>query len=281
MESASGKHMIKCVILDNDSNDQCIIGTDFLAHPHIHTILNFKDNSLEIQDINWLLKVIATIRHLTKTFLNIACNNLLEGIPEEERVSFCDNKSDTFSQIEEIEAEKLIQQLPSSSHQLPVRRMEVMELDELIFLVAQASITPNFQQWVTGIVFPLTSALIPHLIIQPLTNNQVAMEFSVETTISNITNGTCPVLLINNMPNSIQLRPNQLVTMAQHTLEAVVVTSPSTDISITFAASDGDLTDHKPAALDKSQSGHTDKQKLDFALNKKTEKTCVTTAQKA
>uniref|UniRef100_A0A915JZG0 Peptidase A2 domain-containing protein n=1 Tax=Romanomermis culicivorax TaxID=13658 RepID=A0A915JZG0_ROMCU len=50
MESAFGEHMIKCIILDDNSNDQCIISTDFLAHPDIHGILNFKDNYIEIQD---------------------------------------------------------------------------------------------------------------------------------------------------------------------------------------------------------------------------------------
>uniref|UniRef100_A0A915JCC9 Integrase zinc-binding domain-containing protein n=1 Tax=Romanomermis culicivorax TaxID=13658 RepID=A0A915JCC9_ROMCU len=50
------EHMIKCVILDQDGNDQCIIGTDFLAHPDIHAILNFKDNYIEIQDVKLPLK---------------------------------------------------------------------------------------------------------------------------------------------------------------------------------------------------------------------------------
>uniref|UniRef100_A0A915KNS9 Peptidase A2 domain-containing protein n=1 Tax=Romanomermis culicivorax TaxID=13658 RepID=A0A915KNS9_ROMCU len=43
MESAFGEHMIKCVILDDDGNDQCIMGTDFFAYTDIHAILNFKD----------------------------------------------------------------------------------------------------------------------------------------------------------------------------------------------------------------------------------------------
>uniref|UniRef100_A0A915KTK0 Peptidase A2 domain-containing protein n=1 Tax=Romanomermis culicivorax TaxID=13658 RepID=A0A915KTK0_ROMCU len=47
MESAFGEHMIKCIILDDDGNDQSIIGTDFLAHPDIQAILNFKDNYIE------------------------------------------------------------------------------------------------------------------------------------------------------------------------------------------------------------------------------------------
>uniref|UniRef100_A0A915KZ21 Uncharacterized protein n=1 Tax=Romanomermis culicivorax TaxID=13658 RepID=A0A915KZ21_ROMCU len=137
--------MIKCFILDNNSNDQCIIGTGFLVHPDIHAIINFKDNYIKIQDLKSLLKVIAVIRLLKKSFLSAKCNNILEGIREEER------------------------------------------------------------QWVTRMVFPSTSALIPDLIIQPLTNNQVATEFQVETAIDNITNGTCLLLFIDNMPNSIKL----------------------------------------------------------------------------
>uniref|UniRef100_A0A915I3E0 Reverse transcriptase/retrotransposon-derived protein RNase H-like domain-containing protein n=1 Tax=Romanomermis culicivorax TaxID=13658 RepID=A0A915I3E0_ROMCU len=56
MESAFGEHMIKCVIPDNDGNDQCIMGTDFLAHPDIYAILNFKENYIQIQDVKLPLK---------------------------------------------------------------------------------------------------------------------------------------------------------------------------------------------------------------------------------
>uniref|UniRef100_A0A915L3P9 Uncharacterized protein n=1 Tax=Romanomermis culicivorax TaxID=13658 RepID=A0A915L3P9_ROMCU len=51
------------------------------------------------------LKVIASVRPQTELFLNAANDNILEEIPEEERVSFYDDKSDVFSQPEEIEAE--------------------------------------------------------------------------------------------------------------------------------------------------------------------------------
>uniref|UniRef100_A0A915KQ24 Uncharacterized protein n=1 Tax=Romanomermis culicivorax TaxID=13658 RepID=A0A915KQ24_ROMCU len=71
MESAFGQHMIKCVILDDDSNDQCIIGTNFLAHPDIHPILNFKDNYIKIQDLKLLLKVITSVCSQTELFLNV------------------------------------------------------------------------------------------------------------------------------------------------------------------------------------------------------------------
>uniref|UniRef100_A0A915L7W5 Uncharacterized protein n=1 Tax=Romanomermis culicivorax TaxID=13658 RepID=A0A915L7W5_ROMCU len=86
MESAFGEHMIKCVILDDDGNDQCIFGTDFLAHPDIQGMLNFKENCMEIQDVKLPLKVIASVRPQMELFLNAANDNVLEEIPEEEGV---------------------------------------------------------------------------------------------------------------------------------------------------------------------------------------------------
>uniref|UniRef100_A0A915JL31 Peptidase A2 domain-containing protein n=1 Tax=Romanomermis culicivorax TaxID=13658 RepID=A0A915JL31_ROMCU len=108
MESAFGEHIIKCIILDNDNNDQCIIGTHFLAHPDIHAILNFKDNCIEMQDIKLPLKVIVLVHPHTELFLNAANCNILKEIPEAERVSFSDDKLDTFSQTEEIQAEQAV-----------------------------------------------------------------------------------------------------------------------------------------------------------------------------
>uniref|UniRef100_A0A915JIE2 Uncharacterized protein n=1 Tax=Romanomermis culicivorax TaxID=13658 RepID=A0A915JIE2_ROMCU len=224
MESAFGEHMIKCVILNDDNNDHCIIGTDFLAHLDIHPILNFKENYVKIQDVKLLLKVITTVWPLMKLFLSATCDKVLEEIPEEERVSFLNDKSDTFSHIEEIEAEQLVRQPQPSQQQPSSGRKEVRDLARPIFLVAQASvsISRNCQQWVTGTIFPLTSASIPHLIVQPLSNNQVAMEFPIETAIVNVTNGTCPLLVVNNTPNSTKLQPNQLLAKTlQHTLETV------------------------------------------------------------
>uniref|UniRef100_A0A915KWQ8 Uncharacterized protein n=1 Tax=Romanomermis culicivorax TaxID=13658 RepID=A0A915KWQ8_ROMCU len=92
IESAFGEHMIKCVILDDDSNDQCIMGTDFLTHPDIHGILNFKDNYIEIQDVKLLLKVITSVCSQTELFLNVANDNVLEEIPEAERVEYVKDK---------------------------------------------------------------------------------------------------------------------------------------------------------------------------------------------
>uniref|UniRef100_A0A915JXW5 Uncharacterized protein n=1 Tax=Romanomermis culicivorax TaxID=13658 RepID=A0A915JXW5_ROMCU len=80
----------------------------------------------------------------------------------------------------------------------------------------------------------------------------------------------CPVLFVKNTPNSIKLRPNQLVAVPKHTLEFVAVSSSTNDISIAVAASDPGLTNHEPGTLDKSLPCHTDKQKLDFTLNKMT-----------
>uniref|UniRef100_A0A915IQG3 Uncharacterized protein n=1 Tax=Romanomermis culicivorax TaxID=13658 RepID=A0A915IQG3_ROMCU len=65
--------------------------------------------------------------------------------------------------------------------------------------------------------------------------------------------------------------------MAKHTLGHA---EPSVDCQVATAATDRDLTDHEPAALDKSFPCHTEQQKLEFALNKMTEKTYVTAAQK-
>uniref|UniRef100_A0A915IAU4 Peptidase A2 domain-containing protein n=1 Tax=Romanomermis culicivorax TaxID=13658 RepID=A0A915IAU4_ROMCU len=108
MESAFGQHMIKCVILNEDSNDQCIIGTNFLAHPDIHAILNFKDNYIKIQDLKLPLKVITSVCSKTELFLNAANDNVLQEIPKVEQVSFYDDESDTFSQPKEIEAEQAV-----------------------------------------------------------------------------------------------------------------------------------------------------------------------------
>uniref|UniRef100_A0A915IK48 Integrase zinc-binding domain-containing protein n=1 Tax=Romanomermis culicivorax TaxID=13658 RepID=A0A915IK48_ROMCU len=55
---------------------------------------------------------------------------------------------------------------------------------------------------------------------------------------------------------------------------------PYTDCQVATATSDCDLTNHEPTALDKSFPCHTGQQKLEFALNKMTEKTYVTAAQK-
>uniref|UniRef100_A0A915JMH1 Uncharacterized protein n=1 Tax=Romanomermis culicivorax TaxID=13658 RepID=A0A915JMH1_ROMCU len=88
MESAFGEHMIKCLILDDDGNNQCIISLDFLVHPDIHAILNFKENYIEIQDMKLPLKVIASVRPQMELFLNAANDNILEEISEEERAKF-------------------------------------------------------------------------------------------------------------------------------------------------------------------------------------------------
>uniref|UniRef100_A0A915HVX8 Uncharacterized protein n=1 Tax=Romanomermis culicivorax TaxID=13658 RepID=A0A915HVX8_ROMCU len=144
MESTFHEHMIKCVIHDDDNNDQCIIGINFLVQPDIHTILNFKDNYIEIQDVKLLLKVIASVRLHTELFLNAANNNILEEIPGMKRVSFYDDKLDTFGQTEEIEAEQAVRPLQPCPHQWPSQGLEVTELTKPIFLVAQAA--PFFRQ---------------------------------------------------------------------------------------------------------------------------------------
>uniref|UniRef100_A0A915J6C3 Vitellogenin n=1 Tax=Romanomermis culicivorax TaxID=13658 RepID=A0A915J6C3_ROMCU len=183
-------------------------------------------------------------------------------------------------QIEEIEAEQLVWQPQPGLHQPPLWQIGVADLAEQIFLIAQASISvsPNCQQWVTGTVFPLTSPSIPHLIVQPLPKNQVAIEFPMETVVVNITNSRCPLSFVNNTPNRIKLRPNQLLAIAKHTLESITNVE---DFHVATVASGCDLTDDEPATLDKSLPHHEDKQKLEFALNKMTQKRHVSPAQKA
>uniref|UniRef100_A0A915KGU4 Uncharacterized protein n=1 Tax=Romanomermis culicivorax TaxID=13658 RepID=A0A915KGU4_ROMCU len=280
MKSALGEHMIKCMILDDNSNDQCIISTDFLAHPDIHAILNFKDNYIEIQDIKLLLKVITLVRSQMELFLNAANNNILEEIPEQEQVSFYDDKSDTFSQPKEIVAEQAVRHPQPGPHQPPPRQLEVTELAEPIFLIAQisVSISPHCQQWVTSTVFPTTTATIPYVIVQPLPTNSIAAKLSIETTIVNVTNGQCPLLFVNNTNNSIKLCPNQLLTVAKH---ALGFTKNHDKCQVVTTAANRDLTDHETAALDKSLPCHTDQQKLNFTLNKMTAKTYVTAPQKS
>uniref|UniRef100_A0A915IZE3 Uncharacterized protein n=1 Tax=Romanomermis culicivorax TaxID=13658 RepID=A0A915IZE3_ROMCU len=251
---AFSEHMIKCVILDDNNNDQCIIGTNFLTHPDIAAILKFKDNYIKIQDVKLLLKVITSIRPQTELFLNPATDNILEEIPKEERVSLYDDKSDTFSQPKEIEAEQAVR------HVQPI------------------SISPHCQQWVTSTVHPTTTATIPDVIIQPLPTNSIAAELPIETAVVNVANGQCLLLFVNNTPNSIKLCPNQLITVAKHVLRFA---ETSINCQVATAAADHDLTDHEPAGLVRLLPCHTNQQKLDFALNKMTAKTYVTAAQKS
>uniref|UniRef100_A0A915JLK9 Peptidase A2 domain-containing protein n=1 Tax=Romanomermis culicivorax TaxID=13658 RepID=A0A915JLK9_ROMCU len=195
IEYVFGEHMIKCVILDDHNNDQSIIGTDFLVHTDIQAILNFRDNYIEIQDVKLPLKVNASVRPHTELFLNAANDNVLEEIPKAERVSFYDDKSDTFSQTEEIEAELAVRHPQPNPHQLPSRQLEVMKLSEPIFLIAQASfsISPHCQQWVTSTIFPMTTATIPDVIVQPLPTNSVTPELpsKLQSSTSPMVNVSC------------------------------------------------------------------------------------------
>uniref|UniRef100_A0A915L4R1 Uncharacterized protein n=1 Tax=Romanomermis culicivorax TaxID=13658 RepID=A0A915L4R1_ROMCU len=143
---------------------------------------------------------------------------------------------------------------------------------EPIFLISQVSISISLhcQTRVKSAVFPTTSATIPDVILQPLALNSVAAELPVETAVVNITNSHCPLLFINNTPNSIKLQPNELIVMAKHTPE---YSESHVNCQIATAAADRDLTDHEPAALDKLFPCHMAQQKLELALNKMTEKT--------
>uniref|UniRef100_A0A915HSQ7 Uncharacterized protein n=1 Tax=Romanomermis culicivorax TaxID=13658 RepID=A0A915HSQ7_ROMCU len=73
--------MIKCVILEDENNEQCIIGMDFLAHPDIHVILNFKDNYIEIQDDKLPLKDYCTKLVSIHPFLIKRRQPLLNALP--------------------------------------------------------------------------------------------------------------------------------------------------------------------------------------------------------
>uniref|UniRef100_A0A915K284 Uncharacterized protein n=1 Tax=Romanomermis culicivorax TaxID=13658 RepID=A0A915K284_ROMCU len=48
MESEFGNCPVKCVVLDDDTQDQFIIDMDFLTHPEINAVLNFKDAFMEM-----------------------------------------------------------------------------------------------------------------------------------------------------------------------------------------------------------------------------------------
>uniref|UniRef100_A0A915I6R0 Peptidase A2 domain-containing protein n=1 Tax=Romanomermis culicivorax TaxID=13658 RepID=A0A915I6R0_ROMCU len=143
---------------------------------------------------------------------------------------------------------------------------------------ASVSISPHCQQWETSTIFPTTTATIPDMIVQLLPTNSVTAELPIETAMVNPINGQCRLLFVNNMPNSIKLRPNQLITVAKQVLRP---TKYTTHCQVATTAMDHDLTDHEPPALDKSLSCHKNQQKLDFALNKMTAKTYISTAQKA
>uniref|UniRef100_A0A915KN78 Uncharacterized protein n=1 Tax=Romanomermis culicivorax TaxID=13658 RepID=A0A915KN78_ROMCU len=65
--------------------------------------------------------------------------------------------------------------------------------------------------------------------------------------------------------------------MAKHML---VHAESSVNCQVETATADHDLTDHGPAALDKSFPCHTAQKKLEFTMNKMTEKTYVNAAQK-
>uniref|UniRef100_A0A915I425 Uncharacterized protein n=1 Tax=Romanomermis culicivorax TaxID=13658 RepID=A0A915I425_ROMCU len=208
MGSQFGEHLVKCVVLNDDAQDQFIIRTDFLAHPEINAILNFTEKFLEIQNIKMPLKVVASIK--AQPFLLTPCNNILEEISGR----------------------------------------------------------------------TTTDVSIPDLIVQPTKEADSNNEFPVETSIINITNVNCPLFFVNNTPNCIKLRPNQIIAVAKHTLESVAAPIQDSDIRVSVATSDHDLTDHELAALDKSLPLHMDKQKLELALNKMPEKTSVTATQK-
>uniref|UniRef100_A0A915J2A9 Uncharacterized protein n=1 Tax=Romanomermis culicivorax TaxID=13658 RepID=A0A915J2A9_ROMCU len=133
-----------------------------------------------------------------------------------QRITLLKKSPKRKDQPKEIEAEQAVQHPQPSPHQLPSRRLEVMELAKPIFLIAQVSvsISPDCQQWVTSTIFPTTTATIPHVIVQPLPTNSMAAELPIETAVVNVTNSRCPLLFVNNTRNSIKLHSNQLLAVA-------------------------------------------------------------------
>uniref|UniRef100_A0A915KIT4 Uncharacterized protein n=1 Tax=Romanomermis culicivorax TaxID=13658 RepID=A0A915KIT4_ROMCU len=85
MGSPFNEHLVKCVVLNDDAQDQFIIGADFLPHPQINAILNFKEKYLQIQNLKMPLKVVASIK--AQPFLLTSCNNILEEIPQDEQLT--------------------------------------------------------------------------------------------------------------------------------------------------------------------------------------------------
>uniref|UniRef100_A0A915L4V9 Uncharacterized protein n=1 Tax=Romanomermis culicivorax TaxID=13658 RepID=A0A915L4V9_ROMCU len=167
-------------------------------------------------------------------FLNTANDNILEEIPKDERESRPNNQPAKLNLV--------LTNRPPGGWRLPS-------------WPNQFSSSPKYRlrfRHIVGnnsTVFPTTTATIPDVIVQlPAT-----AELPIETAIVNVTNGHCPLLFTNNSPNSIKLRPNQLIAMAKHTLHHP---ESSVDCQVATTTADHDLTDHEPATLDKSLLGN-------------------------
>uniref|UniRef100_A0A915L0W7 Uncharacterized protein n=1 Tax=Romanomermis culicivorax TaxID=13658 RepID=A0A915L0W7_ROMCU len=83
------------------------------------------------------MKIRKFYQHFALDYEVVVVVYILEEIPEADRP------------LSEIKAEQPTGQAQPSSHQPPSQLMEVTELTEPIFLIAQASvsISPNCQQW--------------------------------------------------------------------------------------------------------------------------------------
>uniref|UniRef100_A0A915J1U3 Uncharacterized protein n=1 Tax=Romanomermis culicivorax TaxID=13658 RepID=A0A915J1U3_ROMCU len=171
----------------------------------------------------------------------------------------------------------------STTQLMPFNRRQLISESTLMISMANAigdHATEHHPrgQWVTSTIFPTTTATIPDVIVQPLPTTSLAAELPIETAVVNITNSQCLLLFVNNTPNSIKLRPNQLLAVAKHVLGFM---ETHDECQVATAAADRNLNDQELAALDKLLPCHTDQQKLDFTLNKMTAKTYVTAAQKS
>uniref|UniRef100_A0A915I4Y9 Uncharacterized protein n=1 Tax=Romanomermis culicivorax TaxID=13658 RepID=A0A915I4Y9_ROMCU len=91
--------------------------------------------------------------------------------------------------------------------------------------------------------------MIADVIVQPLPTDSMAAELPIETTVVNVTNSQCPLLFVNDTQKSIKLRPNQLLAVAK---QGLGFTETHHKCQVATATAGRDLTDHEPAALDKS-----------------------------
>uniref|UniRef100_A0A915I4E3 Peptidase A2 domain-containing protein n=1 Tax=Romanomermis culicivorax TaxID=13658 RepID=A0A915I4E3_ROMCU len=63
MESEFGNYPLKCVVLNDDTQNQLTMGTDFLTHPEINAVLNFKHEYIQIGNKRLPLRITENAPH--------------------------------------------------------------------------------------------------------------------------------------------------------------------------------------------------------------------------